>query len=182
MSLALHGRGVCAQTEKVMTQAPTPPFTAYPRKQMASGYGSIDKFKALGEGYFGLNWVFAANLVLVVAVNMLLRERPGMWMPFTVLEFVAVALLTFPMNEKIAEGMGWGKGSALLASVLMGLNSSFFAGIVGYFVMQAIARGEMRKYGLEAGLTVRKMKFEKLLSEMYQTGKTRMDFPSAPRW
>lgn len=51
----------------------------------------------------------------------------------------------------IAYGKGWDPSAAMLASVLMGLNSALCCGIIGYVVMQQIASMEMKRYGIPAG-------------------------------
>jgi len=108
--------------------------------------------QALAEGYFGLNWVFLVNVVIVIAMNLAIRANGTS--PVAALAalggvFAVIALLTYPQNKKIAFGKNWPPGSALAASLLMGLNSALCCGIIGYVVMQQIALGEMKKYGLK---------------------------------
>lgn len=62
-----------------------------------------------------------------------------------------VAFLTYGPNKKIGEGLGWSPSGAVVASVLMGLNSALCCGIIGYVVMQNIALVEMKKFGLKGG-------------------------------
>jgi hypothetical protein len=42
------------------SNVPPPQFAEYPRARVESG--SADRLQALADGYFGLNWIFAANM------------------------------------------------------------------------------------------------------------------------
>ncbi len=138
-------------------QVPPEGYAAYPRGIPSAEYGSADKLQALADGYFGLNYVFIVNVLLALASRFagVSVETPqaalAYFAIFATVTFLAVAGLSFPCNKKIAFGKDWPIGNAILASVLMGLNSVLCCGIIGYIVMQVIASNEMKKYGLAAG-------------------------------
>lgn len=136
----------------VMDPEPPPQFVAYPRGEVTT-FGSYEKFKALGEGYFGLNWVFLANVLMALGLRPLLASQTDV-VPFVVvlpLFGLVIACLSYPFNNKIAYGCNWAPGLSILASVLMGINSALCCGLVGYVVMQMIALQEMKKYGIKSG-------------------------------
>ncbi|MGV3613757.1 MAG: hypothetical protein ACO1SV_00360 [Fimbriimonas sp.] len=131
---------------------PPPNYVAYPRPDHSGGEGSAARLEALGKGYFGLNWAFLANIVLAIGMQALSFVWEWGWLVAIPVVFTVVVLLTLPRNKEIGFGMGWKPSSAIVASVLMGLNSVLCCGIIGYIVMQNIAASEMkRKYGLRGG-------------------------------
>jgi hypothetical protein len=126
-------------------------------RQPSSGqvqYGSPEKLKALAEGYFGLNWVFLANIVGVVLVNVLVMQanEPLVLVGALMGLFLLVLVMTLSLTRRIAFGKGWQPGIGVLASFLMGFNSIVCCGIFGYVVMQQIAGQEIKRYGVKAGL------------------------------
>jgi hypothetical protein len=134
----------------------TPPvqnFAAYPRGGPHPVHGSPEKLQALMEGYYGLNWVFILNVALAISANVIAASAGGVgaYLGFLGFLFVVVALTSYPMNKKIAFGKDWAPGTALVASILMGLNSALFCGIIGFVVMQIIAAGEIKAYGVKSG-------------------------------
>lgn len=165
-----------------MTQAPPPPFTAQPRPSAPSGYGSVDKFEALGEGCLGLNWVLAANVALMVGLQVAWSSQMGAFLIYAGVMALIIAALSYPSTKKIAHGLGSTDRAATFASFLLGINSLFFFGIAGYLLLQTIAVAEMKKYGLQSGFWLRRKDFEKTASRIHRTGATPMDFPSSPRW
>jgi hypothetical protein len=136
--------------------ASMPPIGAsnYPRPALMPQFGTADKLEALGEGYFGLSSVFALNFIAAIGVYMVSRETRD---PFEVLGMAAAVLLIvgvasyFP-NRKIAFGMGWASGSAVLASICISFFSWFCFGVLGYAIIQSIAAREIRRYGIKPGL------------------------------
>jgi hypothetical protein len=135
-----------------MSDAPPPKFVAYPRPDLASGYGTVDKLQALGEGYFGLSNVFALNVLIAVLVgcsgvtNSLEILALGI-----VMMFAAIFFISLPYTKKVAFGKGWPEWKAKMAAILIGLNAVLCCGIVGYSVLQSIAMAEMKKYGVQPG-------------------------------
>ena len=121
-------------------------------------YGTPEKLKALADGYFGLNTIFIFNIALVLGSRALggqIAEAAGVWGGLALeggVIFLLIAATSFPSNQKIALGKGWQPGNAILASVLMGLNSALCCGIIGYLVMQSIAAKEMAKYGIKGSI------------------------------
>lgn len=130
-----------------MDQPPPQKFVAYPRST-GSNYGSVDKLQALGDGYLGLNKVFFANIVLLFATSGARSVGAGAFVVAYLIMFALVAALSLPLNKKIAFGKNWPESKAILASVLMGLNSIVCCGIIGYSVMQSLAMKEMKLYGI----------------------------------
>lgn len=138
---------------------PTPPSTepAYaPYYRGGSQYGSAERLEALGKGYFALNWVFFANVILAVGVNVFdqySRDREDLYMGVLLVGagvlFVIITAATYVPNQNIAKGMGWAPAMGVLASVLMGLNSALCCGVIGYLVMQLIAAKEIKRYGVQ---------------------------------
>jgi hypothetical protein len=126
-------------------------------------YGSADQLRSLADGYFGLNWVFLANVGLVIAIRIVTFLEIDadlatlLLIASLAILFAAVFFLSLPCNRKIVFGKGWPDSGAFVASLLMALNSVLCCGVVGYVVMQQIAVVEMKKYGIHAGfLGIRK--------------------------
>lgn len=139
-------------------EAPPPQYAAYPRGEGIPMNGSAEKLQALADGYFGLNTVFIINIVLAIGTRALtaapvatMEEVIGRFAIVVLAMLAIIGFLTYPHNKKIAFGKNWSNGAAILASVLMGLNSALCCGIIGYVVMQTIAMGEIKNYGLKGG-------------------------------
>lgn len=164
-----------------MTQAPTP-FTASTRHPSTNRYGSLEKFRALGDGYFGMNWVFAANLALAGGASVVLFSGSGLFIPFAIASALLMAMLVYPTISQIAFGKGWSKRVAVGASILMGINSIFFCGVVGYAIMQVIATAEMRQYGFKTGLGLTKQVFEDAFKEMLLARDSKIEVKRGPKW
>jgi hypothetical protein len=139
---------------------PPPQYAAYPRAPgggTAYPPGSADKLKSLADGYFGLNNVFIVNLALALGARGIQTtarssEAALGLIGVTILALgIVVGLMSYPYNKKIAFGMDWSPGNAVLASILMALNSALCCGIIGYVVMQSIAMGRMKTFGVTGG-------------------------------
>jgi|CXWL01.1.fsa_nt_gi hypothetical protein len=128
-----------------------------------AAYGSADKLQALADGYFGLNWVLALNITLALCLRIVgdlvygtedAKVDPSTAMSFFLFVFVvlflAVLVASLPCNKKIGIGRDWPGYWALIASILMGLNSTLCCGAIGYFVMMLVASNEMKRYGLSS--------------------------------
>ena len=116
-------------------------------------YGTVEKLQALCNGYFGLNYVFIINVVLFFVQRAVLYFDPTA-LAFglaTILMIPIIAFLTFPQNKLIGFGKDWSPSGPLIASILMGFNSAFCFGLLGYVVMQHIAFKEMKLYGIKGG-------------------------------
>ena len=98
-----------------------------------------------------MNLVFFFNVVLSFGARLVALEGWTALLGYLGAVVLLVAGCTFPYNRKIGIGKGWPVGNAILASVLMGLNSALCCGVVGYVVMQMIASNEMKRYGLKSG-------------------------------
>lgn len=137
------------------------PYAAYPRAQASL---DLNKLRELAKAYFNLNWVFLANILLALAINVvaaLLGAAAGgsgeeaslvAWLVGIPILFFAVMFMSYPQNKRIAYGKGWAPSAAWIASFLMGLNSALCCGIIGFIVMQSIASKEMAQvYGVRRG-------------------------------
>lgn len=132
-----------------------PQFTAYPRAQM-NAYGTGAQLRALYKGYNGLSAIFGINVALSLGANAAIRSAApaetvlGMWAAAVIAIGLVVGFGTYPSNKNIAYGANWNPGMALLASILMAVNSALCCGIIGYVVVQQLAMNEMKRYGLKA--------------------------------
>ncbi len=133
-----------------MSDVPPPQFTSYPRGAI---YGSSEKLEALYKGYFGLNKIFLVNVIIALVINAAFRSTGNVVILLggMLALFVVVVAGTLPFNKQIAIGKDWQPGQAILASILMGINSALCCGIIGYVVMQQLASTEIKKYGLKVG-------------------------------
>ena len=140
---------------------PQPQYAQYYRPTAGQpNYGSWQQLQALADGYFGLSWAFLVNVICAVGINigfqsMSINGRVTsetswalIYLGLVLCLGIVIALMTYPPNKKIAFGKGWKPGSAVLASVLMALNSIVCCGIIGYAVMQQLALSEMKLYGV----------------------------------
>ncbi|MCA0361817.1 MAG: hypothetical protein LCH41_12295 [Armatimonadetes bacterium] len=157
-----------------------PPFqgqSPYPRDQVnVPPGGSAEKLEALGSGYHGLNLVFVGNIVVALGINLFARSTEGdlgagvIILGLFALMGVGVAFATFPQNKKIGFGLDWQPSGAIIASILMGLNSALCCGVIGYVVMQQLAGNRMKQYGLRTGfLGVKKADIAARVSELRQS-------------
>ncbi|MEQ1822327.1 MAG: hypothetical protein ABL949_07450 [Fimbriimonadaceae bacterium] len=146
------------------TPPPTSPYpyetgsAAYyrPGADGSPAYGSADKLQALSDGYFGLNPIFGLNVLFALGSNVMIRTASPdnvamIAIGVIVVMFVSILFLTLPKNKQTAYGKGWSDSNAILASVLMGLNSALCCGVIGYIVMQNIALTEIKRYGIKGG-------------------------------
>ena len=126
-----------------------PRYVAYPRS--SDQYGSADRLQALGEGYYGLNWVFLINILASLVVYLFARLGWTGYFASLFVEVVLITVLIYRQNLKIAFGKGWSQSVGGVVSLLMGLSSALCCGIFGYIIMQQIASSEMKRYGLKSG-------------------------------
>lgn len=112
----------------------------------------------MAEGYFGLNWVFIGNVIILITVNICYGVSNSGYRAFLYVAlgllaglFAYVTFASLPLNKKIAYGKGWPPSNAIVASILMALNSVICCGAIGYVVMQMIAGAEIKKYGVKQG-------------------------------
>ena len=163
---------------------PPPGYGQYYRPSSAY-QGSSDRLQALADGYFGLNWAFLVNIILVLAIvglsfaaaggarasNQRSSANPALaFFPIPqIVLFIIVVLVTYRPNSRIAYGMGWSPGAAIAASLLIGLNSVFCCGVIGYIVMQMIAYAEMKKYGIKGStFGIRKATIMEAIAQLKQ--------------
>ena len=141
-------------------EAPPPQFVAYPRG--TGPQGDPDRLQALADGYFGLNTVFYVNVVLLLSVVYgipllfvsLFESSPGVGLviyPVAILIlFIVIGFLVYPKAKRIGEGLGWAPAGAVVAAILIAMNSVVCCGAVGYVIVQQMAYTEMKKYGLRS--------------------------------
>jgi hypothetical protein len=130
---------------------------AYPR--YSEGLRGPLHLMALADGYFTLNLVFVANIVValgVSALNVYVRQSgtdPTLAGEIYLVSVVAIAVIIASLClgpcKKIGYGLGWGSSMAYVAAILMGINSALCCGIIGFVVMQSIAGAEIKKYGVK---------------------------------
>lgn len=165
-----------------MTES-TPPFSAYPGKQGAATYDTLEKFESLGIAYFELVWVFIANTVLNIATCYMLRQHSYLLVSMLSIQFGLVASLSYSANQRIATVMRWNSNAAFILSLVMGANAAFFSGAIGYALMMGIATKEMRKYGLRSTLFVTKRDYLSAVQALKQgTSQLPVDLPRHPSW
>jgi hypothetical protein len=130
-----------------------PQYAAYPRYAGAPVYGDPDKLQALADGYFGLNIAFLFNVLLAIALSGIVTalQEPAAWLIGWLIMLIAITFITLPHNKRVGEGKGWGQSVPLVVSILIGLNSIFCCGAIGYVVVQMIAIDEMKKHGIKGG-------------------------------
>jgi len=156
-----------------------PPPQQYAQYYRGPGLpGSSERLEALAKGYFGLNWIFLANVVMALTVGIggraFMLSRPandltGPLVYFAELGLLVVlfAFLPYPYNKQIGIGLGWAPSGAFVASILMGLNSWFCCGMIGYLVMQQLAYGEMKRYGVKPrAFGVRRKDLEQIIAAL----------------
>lgn len=169
-AVSSHTLGTMSQIPPVQEAdySKPPQYVGYQRPGYDSGFqNDPDRLQALMEGYYGLSWSFLATVLTVIAVVALGLTVAGpdsrnddLGALFGVLVFVAPVVVagatSYRCNKKIAFGAGWSNGTAILASVLIGVGAVCY-GIVGFIVMQTIALGQIKKFGVRGGfLGVRK--------------------------
>lgn len=130
-----------------------PQYAQYPRGEV----GSYQELEDLTDGYFGLRKAFLVNVVLSISTNVAFSsttvgQNLGFDLACLGLIGVPVFFVTLAPNRKIGRGLGWAPLGAVLASLLMALNSVFCCGTIGYLVMQKLAFDRMKRYGFATSL------------------------------
>lgn len=122
------------------------------------------KLRALGDGYFGLSWVFVVNILLALPLGIFINtSEPAnadeatklalLYLAGVVVIFVTISTLTYFQNKKIGVGLDWSPALVIIVSILMGLNSALCCGVIGYAVVQTIASNKIKKvYGVKLGM------------------------------
>lgn len=136
-----------------------------------------EPLQALADGYFGLSYVFVANILIMLPLGVLSAAHPTSRSGWLALEFFgflwvvimccAIGILSYRPNRRIAEGMGWSPGQAVAASILIGINSLFCCGVLGYAIMQSIASRQMAQvYKLRIGLLTTRKHVQRRIDEL----------------
>lgn len=107
------------------------------------------------EGYHGLMPLFLLHLVLVIAVVgisiALNNEASGFFLLGGFLAvMVGIGFLSLKLTRKIGFGAGWPPSGPILASVGLAI-CTVACGIWGYVILQNVALGHIRKFGVKSG-------------------------------
>lgn len=110
----------------------------------------VSRLRALWEGYNALTLAFVVNIVMALGIGAYWRTGGSQTVALVGygVMFLVVVALTLSPNKKIAYGKGWDPNMAILASILIGLNSALCCGAIGFAIMQSLAGKEIRRYGL----------------------------------
>jgi hypothetical protein len=137
--------------------APPPPqFAGYTRPGIG---GNPELLLALCDSYFGFQWVFLGNVLVLVGISgavAFAAQQAGMTMASVYLisyTITGIAVWFFSLKPagQFAKGMGRPLSSRYLTASVLALQSWFCCGIVGYAIIQNKALTEMKKYGIRAG-------------------------------
>lgn len=154
---------------------PVQAYAAYPRAMSTPNYGSPDKLEALMEGYYGLNWVFLA-LVLCGALTLIvafLTQDSSMALPLIILTAVVgiafVGWVGYKYIKKIGFGLGWQPSAAIWVTIGLLLGSCIVSPILVFIVLQLMAMGEIKNYGIKGGFFgIRKKDIKARLAQLRQ--------------
>lgn len=139
-------------------ETPTPPnYANYPRTNTGA---DVARLRHLLDGYFGLNKVFLINVLFIVALRVVQvgaaasGSEGGILVVFLLgylVMAVAIGFVSYKHNQSAGEGLGWQPSGALIASVLMGLNSFLCCGAIGYGIVQSKIAKVLKEYGIAGG-------------------------------
>jgi len=163
-----------------MSETPPVKYISYPRGDyFARTYGSADRLEALGEGYFGMTRVAGINFV----ISLLLLPFIASWASVLVVIGIvgAIFLLTQPYARKLGQGLDWPQNKADKVALAMGINGCLVFGLIGYFILEHIARKELVRYGIRAAWSgVSKPEFKRAIKarrEADNEAPPQFDFP-----
>jgi hypothetical protein len=153
---------------------PVQNYAAYPRgNDPLPRYSSHEKLQALMDGYYGLNWAFLAMVgFALLAVISLVAGRGTtagvvLYVAFLVLALVAMGVVSYPYNKKLGFGLGWKESTPLWVSIGLSIGSCVISPIVVLIVVQLIAMGEIKNYGVKKGFFgVRKKDIKAKIEEL----------------
>ena len=132
-----------------MSEIPPQQFAAYPRAESLVNPEAADKLQALFSGYSVLSFVFIMNIAFAFVESYCVQSgNLNLGLGAVVGMVVIIAASTYPSNKKIGYGLGWSPSASIVASILMGINSAFCCGIIGYLVMQSLAAKGIAKAGV----------------------------------
>lgn len=175
----------------VLEPDPNRPPTGYAAYPRGGGdprpFGSPDKLEALMDGYYGLNWAFIGFVVLaIVGFSVLVASDAspmGLVVGFGILFIALVSLvaLTYPCTKKIGFGLGWASSTPLLVSILLGVSAVVVSPIIAIIVLQLIAMGGIKSYGVKGGFFgVRKKDVKAKIDELRSERSTGPQMPFQP--
>ena len=152
-----------------MSETPPPKFVAYPRGDfITSQYGTPERLKTLGDGYFGLTSLAGLNIFLWVFGVIV-----GVLVASAVLKgVIIVALCTtyyslcLPVFKSIMGGLGRSDLRAKMLALFTACTTFVLGGLVVCFVLEHFARREMKRYGVRSGWSgITKPQFQAVLDK-----------------
>ena len=151
---------------------PQPQFAGYTRPGIQ---GNPEMLLALKDSYFGFQWVFLGNVVILMGMSFgvaFLAQLMGLPVSLVyIVSYGATAILIGFLSLKpagqYAIGLGREPSSRYITALVLALQSWFCCGIVGYAILQNRALTEMKKYGIRAGfLGVKSKDVEAVVAQM----------------
>jgi len=148
-----------------MSETESPQFIGYPRGEQRGLYGSLDKLKSLGDGYFGMKPLPFLLLFLIVLYQAL-PFASGSFSALFAHAFAAVVVagITCLTFRRIAFGLGWNMIYSILPAILVAINLPLWSmwaqgsawGMGGFclvnigvlYVANRVAKDEILRYGI----------------------------------
>jgi hypothetical protein len=128
---------------QTMPETPTRRFAAYPRPG-ANSYGTVEQLRCLVDAYNGMTALIAVwvlLLLLLVVTNSL---------PVALLGLCGLMIYAGFKNANLGAGMGWSASRTATVRLLFAL-AFVFTGPVPPLVLQTVAVGELKRYGIKPG-------------------------------
>lgn len=171
------------------SQPPTPPpvFASYPRAGYAQQvYGTSEKLWRLYRGYHGMSWTFlllVLSIVGLVGVGVCASPETSNTVLLIAFLLVCVAAgvaclyMAGRSGGDIGYGQGWSTGLGIFLGIL-----AVFVGVILIAILQYLAMGEMRRYGVvprSFGGLKKKVVLEKIEElKAYESGSQPMAAPA----
>ena len=138
-----------------MEETPVPPppaYAAYPRANAGSMYGTSEKLTRLYRGYHGMSYCFLFMFLAFIPffAGVGLASSPGneVW---GILCFIVAAtsyIGAFYMSIRSGGDIGFGIGWPPAVGIMLGILTPL-VGIIMAIVLQYVAVGEMKNYGIK---------------------------------
>lgn len=124
------------------------------------------------DGYYQLSWHFAGTVLYLILSLVVTLPFDAMWLflALFLLSPVIAGFASYPINKRIAFGMGWADNAPIIASFAIGVNL-FVAGVIGYVIYQLIIMGTIQSYGVKKTFWgVRKKAIKERIAELQAHG------------
>ncbi|HLK13236.1 MAG TPA: hypothetical protein VKT78_00390 [Fimbriimonadaceae bacterium] len=108
----------------------------YPRPSQFQGLPP-DRLRALGEGYFGMNWVCLANLLCLIGVFFLASQFPSAMAWFFLTQMTIIVAVSYPQAKRLTYGFGSAPAMAYIVPVLLAFNSFICLGLLGFALVMS---------------------------------------------